>query len=187
MDVVGRDTPVPVDTRVVAATNRDLRALVASGDFREDLYYRLAVVELRVPALRERMEDLPPLVEHFVQRASPDRPLRIPARLLDTLMERAWPGNVRELENACERLAILAPGAELRAEDLPPAHNEPSPGGGDWLDHLPPGLSLVDLERHAVAQALERSGGNISAAARTLGVPRHILVYRIEKHGLRRR
>ena len=185
VDVLGRDTPVPVDTRVVAATNRDLRAQVASGGFREDLYYRLAVVELRVPALRERMDDLPPLVEHFVQRASPDRPLRIPARVLDALKERPWPGNVRELENACERLAILAPGVELRIDDLPPAHSEPRAEDGAWFDHLPPGLSLVDLERHAVAAALERSGGNISAAARMLGVPRHILVYRIEKHDLR--
>ncbi len=185
VDVLGRDEPVPVDVRVVAATNRDLRAMVAEGAFREDLYFRLAVVELTVPALRERMEDLEPLVEHFVGLASPDRPLAVPAAVMDALRARPWPGNVRELENACERLAILAPGHELRVQDLPPSPTA-TPSSGDWLDHLPAGLSLVDLERQAVIQALERCGWNIAAAARRLGVPRHILVYRIEKHGLRR-
>jgi DNA-binding NtrC family response regulator len=187
VDVLGRDVPVPVDVRVVAATNRDLRAMVAEGAFREDLFYRLAVVELEVPPLRHRLEDLEPLAEHFVAQASPDRPLEIPPELLQALRDRPWPGNVRELENACERLAILAPGHRLRLEDLPPSPSEPPPADGDgWLDHLPPGLTLVDLERQAVAQALARCDGNISAAARLLGVPRHILVYRIEKHGLRR-
>ena len=104
---------------------------------------------------------------------------------MDALRARPWPGNVRELENACERLAILAPGHELRVQDLPPSPTA-TPSSGDWLDHLPAGLSLVDLERQAVIQALERCGWNIAAAARRLGVPRHILVYRIEKHGLRR-
>ncbi len=187
VDVVGRDTPVVVDTRVVAATNRDLRALAAEGAFREDLYYRLAVVELRVPPLRERPEDIPPLIEHFVRRASRDLPLRVPSQVLAELQRRSWPGNVRELENACERLAILAPSDELRIEDLPPTAHADEAAGEDWLDHLPAGLSLVDLERQAVVQALARCDGNVSAAARLLGVPRHILVYRIEKHGLRRR
>ena len=187
VDVLGRDTPVTVDTRVVAATNRDLRSQSTQGAFREDLYYRLAVVELQVPPLRDRPEDIPPLVEHFIQRASPDLPQRVPTAVLKALQDRSWPGNVRELENACERLAILAPGDELRIEDLPPTAEAQEEAGHDWLDHLPAGLSLVDLERHAVVQALARSDGNIAAAARLLGVPRHILVYRIEKHGLRRR
>jgi DNA-binding NtrC family response regulator len=186
VDVLGRDEPVPVNTRVVAATNQDLRAMVAKGTFREDLFYRLAVVELLAPPLRERPEDIPPLVEHFVRLGSPDRVLRVPEHVVAALRARPWPGNVRELENACERLAILAPGDSLRLEDLPPPGGAPAPSDGAWFDHLPEGLSLVDLERLAVAQALERSGGNISAAARLLGVPRHILVYRIEKHGLRR-
>ncbi len=187
VDVLGRDAPIPVDTRVVAATNQDLRAMVAQGSFREDLFYRLAVVELHAPPLRERPEDIPPLVAHFVQQASPAVDLRIPDAVLEALRARHWPGNVRELENACERLAVLAPGDELRLEDLPGAPAERQVERGAWFDQLPDGLSLVDLERQAVVQALERAQGNISAAARLLGVPRHILVYRIEKHGLRRR
>jgi DNA-binding NtrC family response regulator len=187
VDVVGRDEPVAVDTRVVAATNQNLGEMVARGSFREDLYFRLAVVELRVPPLRERLEDLEPLVDHFVQQASLDRSPSIPRSVRQALRDRPWPGNVRELENACERLAILAPGHELRLEDLPPSPAATgSEADSDWLDHLPPGLSLVDLERQAISQALSRCAGNISAAARLLGVPRHILVYRIEKHGLRR-
>jgi DNA-binding NtrC family response regulator len=187
VDVVGSDEPVAVDLRVVAATNRDLRTRVAEGSFREDLFYRLAVVELHAPPLRERPEDIPPLVAHFVQQASPAVDLRIPDAVLEALRARHWPGNVRELENACERLAVLAPGDELRLEDLPGAPAERQVERGAWFDQLPDGLSLVDLERQAVVQALERAQGNISAAARLLGVPRHILVYRIEKHGLRRR
>jgi DNA-binding NtrC family response regulator len=185
VDVVGSDEPVAVDLRVVAATNRDLRTRVAEGSFREDLFYRLAVVEIEAPPLRARPEDIAPLVEHFVAQASPDRGLRIPPALLRLLEARSWPGNVRELENACERLAILAPGDSLQAEDLPPT-GEPAPPAGDWLDRLPPGISLVDLERQAIAHALERCDGNLSAAARMLRVPRHILVYRVRKHGLER-
>jgi two-component system NtrC family response regulator len=186
VDVVGRDAPVPVDTRIVAATNQDLREMVAEGGFREDLYYRLAVVELHAPPLRARQDDIPPLVEHFVRQASPDRTLQVPDRVLRALMERPWPGNVRELENACERLAILAPGHNLRTEDLPIQPGGTTKVPTTWPEQLPEGLSLVDLERHAIARSLERTQGNISAAARLLRVPRHILVYRIKKHGLGR-
>ncbi len=185
VDVVGRDEPVAVDIRLVAATNRDLRAAAAAAGFREDLYYRLAVVELVAPPLRERPDDIEPLARHFVRSAAGDRSLDLPADVVEVLQRRAWPGNVRELENACERMAILAPQGEVRAEDLPPVHGLARPAADSWLDRLPEGLSLIDLEKQAIEHALRRSGGNVSAAARALGVPRHILVYRIEKYGLR--
>ncbi len=185
VDVVGRDEPVPVDIRLVAASNRDLRDAATRGALREDLYYRLAVVELAVPSLRERPGDIEPLARHFVQRAAGDRHLELPAEVLTELQRRPWPGNVRELENACERMAILAPANEVRVADLPPLPGEQRAGNDGWLERLPEGITLVDLEKQAIEFALRRAGGNVSAAARTLGVPRHILVYRIEKYGIR--
>ena len=184
VDVVGRDEPVAVDIRLVAATNRNLRVEAEQGALREDLYYRLAVVEIAVPTLKERPGDIEPLARHFVQRAAGDRHLELPPAVLQELQRRPWPGNVRELENACERMAILAPGAEVRVDDLPPRPGAPRVDNDGWLERLPEGITLVDLEKQAIEFALRRDGGNVSAAARTLGVPRHILVYRIEKYGI---
>ena len=186
VDVLGRDAPVAVDIRLVAATNRDLRADVDGGSFREDLYYRLAVVELPIPPLRDRPEDVGPLARHFVNLHGGDRSLELPDEVFTELRARRWPGNVRELENACERMVILTTGHGVRVEDLPSAAGSPGVGDDAWLDQLPDGLSLVDLEKRAIEHALKRTGGNLSAAARLLGVPRHILIYRVEKHGIPR-
>ena len=188
VDVVGRDTPVPVDVRVIAATHRD------PAELRGDLLYRLRVVEIAVPPLRERPEDIPALVQHFVARHAGGRDLEVPEPVLADLSSRAWPGNVRELENAVERAAILCPGAALRLEDLPPRQpaarprpGEPAPDGSDWLPALPDdGLSLVDLEKRVIERVLVMKKGNITHAAAYLGVPRHVLAYRMEKYGLRR-
>jgi two-component system NtrC family response regulator len=189
VDVLGRDTPIPVDIRLVAATNRELRADVDTGEFREDLFYRLAVVEVPIPPLRTRPEDIEPLARHFVALHGGEQALEIDDEAIAALGRRRWPGNVRELENACERMAILATRGRVRADDLPPEVNAGGGGAtGDdaWLDQLPEGLSLVDLEKRAIEHALRRTGGNLSAAARRLGVPRHILIYRVEKHGIPR-
>ncbi len=195
VDVVGADRSEPVDTRIIAATNQDLRERVQQGAFREDLYYRLNVVELHVPPLRERPADIPPLVAHFVERHSGGRDLAVPDELLSELRSRAWPGNVRELENACERLVILAAGDTLSAEHLPPATGralDPTAGNGarrdavGWPPLPPEGLSLVELERSVILRVLEQQGWNVSQAARYLQVPRHILTYRMEKYGLER-
>jgi len=213
VDVVGGDTPVEVDVRVIAATNQDLAQRMADGQFREDLYYRLNVVELIVPPLRERPEDVEPLVEHFVERLAEGRELTAPSALLEGLRGREWRGNVRELRNICERLVILAKGSELSSEDLPQtgsgtaAGRGAGPGAGpgsgagsgagsgsgpadDPLDEwpaLPPdGLSLIELERRVIERVLAAQSGNVSQAARYLGVPRHILTYRMEKYGIRR-
>jgi two-component system NtrC family response regulator len=185
VDVVGADAPVPVDVRVLAATNHDVHALVAAGALRRDLLYRLAVVELPLPPLRERREDIPALVQHFVGQHGRD--LDVPEPVLAELAARPWPGNVRELENACERAALLCTGAALTLADLPPRPAEAAPAGGEWLPALPEdGLSLVDLEKRVIERVLHMKRGNVSQAAAYLRVPRHILAYRMEKYGLRR-
>jgi len=193
VDVVGGDTPVQVDVRVIAATNQDLLARAREGAFREDLLYRLNVVEIRVPPLPERSEEIEPLVRHFVERLSGSRDLAIPDELITEMRARPWPGNVRQLENACERLVILCRGDTLSAEDLPP--REPGRGGiragtGALLDSWPPlpedGLDLVDLEKRVIRRVLELKKGNVTQAATYLGVPRHILAYRMAKYGISR-
>jgi two-component system NtrC family response regulator len=190
VDVVGADRPVAVDARIVAATNRDLPERIREGSFRDDLYYRLNVVEIRVPPLRERPEDIPPLVEHFVRELSPDRELSVPPAVMRELVSRPWPGNVRELKNACERMAILSGGGEVSSEDLPPGASGRNGGAeadpASWPPLPPGGLSLVDLETKVIERTLRLKGGNITQAAAYLRVPRHILVYRIEKYGIRR-
>jgi DNA-binding NtrC family response regulator len=183
VDVVGADAPRPIDVRVIAATNADLRALARSGRFREDLLYRLDVVEVAVPALRERKEDIEPLVRHFVAAFAEGRDPGVPADLVAAMKEREWPGNVRELENACLRLVVLCAGDELSVRDLPPAA---AAGAEEWPPLPPGGLSLVDLERRVIERALALKSWNVSQTAAYLGVPRHILSYRMEKHGIRR-
>jgi len=182
VDVVGADEPTTVDVRVVVATNADLAERVEDKRFRQDLYFRLAVIPIYIPPLRERPNDVEPLVHALLAEVS-DRDLSLPREVLDALRRRSWPGNVRELRNALERLALLAPADRLRVDDLPP---EGPTSGGDWLEAIPEDLSLVDVEREVVQHALRRTGWNVSEAARRLGVPRHVLVYRIEKFGLQR-
>ena len=181
VDVVGGDKPVPVDARILAAANRDLLERIGEGTFREDLYYRLNVVEIRVPPLRERPEDIPPLVDHFLAELASDREVQVPAPVLAELKRRPWPGNVRELKNACERMVILCRGGEVSAADLPPL-----PPRRKGEDAAAEGLSLVDLEKRVIERALRQKGGNITQAAAFLRIPRHILVYRIGKYGIRR-
>ncbi len=186
---VGADHPIDVDVRLIAATNKQLQDKVARGEFRQDLYYRLNVVEIRLPSLRERPGDIPLLARHFVTMAARERTLTIPKNVLSALERYDWPGNVRELQNACERLAVLCPEDTLRLEDLPPSMllspSLPSSSTDDWLDNRPPGLTLFDLERLVIEHTLKKNRGNLSASARELGVPRHILAYRVEKFGIR--
>ncbi len=190
VDVLGADQPVPVDVRVLAATQQDLQKRIAAGSFREDLFYRLNVLELRVPPLRERVEEVETLARHFVARLAEGRVLALPEPLLGELRRYRWPGNVRELENVCERLVVLCEGDTLRREDLPLAllaGAEASPAFEDALPLPAEGLSLVDLERRVIERALQLKGGNISQTAAYLRVPRHVLAYRLEKFGIRPR
>jgi two-component system NtrC family response regulator len=193
VDVLGRDEPVPVDVRILAATNRDLGERVREGAFRQDLLYRLDVVEIRVPPLRERPSDIAPLARHFVARFARGRDLDFPDDVLRALVARSWPGNVRQLENACERLVLLARDDALSPNDLPPLPGDAPPAtmanGGladEWPPLPPDGLDLVDLEKRVIERVLALKQGNVSQSARYLGVPRHVLIYRMAKYGIRR-
>jgi len=177
---VGADTPVKVDVRVIAATNRDLRQMVEQGTFREDLFYRLAVVVLRVPPLRERPEDIPVLARHFLDiyadRFGAD-PLRVPADLTARLATLSWPGNVRELENTVEMLVALSVGGEIDA-GLLPGPEGPSEGGLGLKERMDA------CERGLMVEALRQAHGNRSEAARALGISRVTLYDKLRKHGL---
>jgi DNA-binding NtrC family response regulator len=185
IDPVGATASIPVDVRVVAATNTDLEAAVREGKFREDLFYRLAVVPLRLPPLRERREDIPLLVAHLLRKHAKGRDLRISPEAMRVLQSHRWPGNVRELENVCERIAIFVTGDSVTAPDIPTFA-----GGGpavtDGFSFVLPdeGVSLDEVEKAIILEALNRTGWNRSHAARLLRVPRHILLYRMQKFGI---
>ena len=181
---VGGTEAVKVDVRVVAATHRDLDEEVRVGRFREDLLFRLRVVSLLLPSLRERPEDVPPLVEHFIAQAAKKegrRPPSIAADAMELLRRHPWPGNVRELRNVLERAVVVATGHVIQASDLGlhrPPYGDGQNGG--------PMASLEDVERHHIARVLQESDGNISQAARTLGIDRATLYNKLRKYQLRK-
>jgi len=175
-----------VDVRVIAATNADLRAAIESGQFREDLYYRLNVVPINVPPLRQRKEDIPALVEHFIRKYSQEfgRPVKgISNEALEILMKHHWPGNVRELENVIERALVLCSGDRIEASDIK-LDPVTKPTGLDSDFFLPEGTTLEEHERQLILKALERAKGNKSLAARMLGITRNALRYRLSQMGL---
>jgi DNA-binding NtrC family response regulator len=191
IDKVGDVRPHKVDVRVIAATNRDLEKMIADGTFREDLYYRLAVVPLRVPPLRERTDDIPRLVEHFLAKHSAhlDR-ASIPSvreAVYSALNLYAWPGNIRELENLIERALVLDKDGVLGLDDLPERLLNQERRFGNVRVELPDdGISLETVERDLIVAALEKHGGNQTRAAAYLDITRSALLYRMQKHGLDR-
>jgi two-component system NtrC family response regulator len=182
VDPVGSRDPVPVDVRLVAATNKDLSARVREGLFREDLFYRLAVLAIRVPALRERGADRLLLMKHFYRLCGGGE-LNLEAQAQQALEAYSWPGNIREMMNVCQRLAILSPRQTVTPDLLPPEISDAVPPGIEACE-APEEGGLWAQERAAIVRALQENGGNRSAAARALRVPRHILLYRIKKYGL---
>ncbi len=186
---VGGKEPIDVDVRIVAATNVDLERAVAENRFREDLFYRMNVVTVEIPPLRERIEDIPHFVDHFIARFNRSAPRKIEgvdAEAMRILQSYEWPGNVRELENAIERAFLMARGKVLCPADLP---EKISGGGGaeeeGHLFTLPAGgIDFERVERDFIVQALRRTGGNRTKAARLLGFTRRVLGYRMEKHGI---
>jgi DNA-binding NtrC family response regulator len=177
-----------VNVRVIAATHRNLQAMIEDGTFREDLYYRLAVVPLHLPALRERKEDIPELVEHLFQRAKERHGIsnvQLASSVMSHLAAYRWPGNVRELENVIERLLVLSPGPSIQEEDLPEEIRSVLPNASTFLVDLPDeGISLEGVERELIVRALDRFKGNQTHAAKYLDISRRTLIYRIEKYGL---
>lgn len=183
---VGSTKDVAVDTRIIAATNRDLEALVGEKQFRRDLYYRLRVVSLEIPALRERREDLLSLARLFISRTCGDNrcgPCSLSSEVLDVLAEYDWPGNVRELENAIERAVILAEDQPMvRVQDLPPeirARRAPSAAGGNAI------ATLAEIERRHILESLDRLGGNRKKTARALDIGENTLHRKLRSYGIR--
>ena len=185
LEPVGSERSIPINVRILAATNRALEELVKTGQFRQDLFYRLAVVPLLIPPLRERKEDILPLARHFLAKHSGSREWQIPSASAQRLLARPWPGNVRELENLCQRAALLAEEPVLAEEFVAaaPAAESPHPRLAiDGIELPADGISLVDLERAILVRALEMNDYNQSSTARFLRIPRHILLYRLEKY-----
>ncbi|MDQ3134148.1 MAG: sigma-54 dependent transcriptional regulator [Acidobacteriota bacterium] len=185
---LGESTPRKVDVRIIAATNRNLRTMIEDGTFREDLYFRLAVVPVELPSLRERREDIPLLAEHFLKRACERHNcgnLKISREVFAALAEYPFPGNVRELENTIEQMVILARGDTIAVEDLPEHIRRPTGHAANLLLRFPPkGLSIEQVERDIIQQALEMHGGNRTHTARYLDITRSALLYRMQKYGL---
>ncbi|HVP30781.1 MAG TPA: sigma-54 dependent transcriptional regulator [Myxococcota bacterium] len=177
--------PVRVDVRVIAATNLDLESAVAAGAFRKDLYYRLNVVPLVVPPLRERPEDLAPLLEKLLARAGAGAEVHFSREALDALQSYAWPGNVRELANAVQHALVLADGTELALAHLPLALQDHwRNAAGSRVGGVIDAVTLEEIERRCIEQALTKTGFHRTRAAELLGITRRTLGYRIQKYGL---
>jgi two-component system NtrC family response regulator len=187
IDKVGARSPRPVDVRVIAATNQPLARLVETGAFRKDLYYRLHVVPITIPPLRERREDIPPLVRHFLEKLGASG-IRVTDKAMALLEGHDWPGNVRELENTIERALLLRRREEeIDAADLTLGKLKlENPAASRTMVAIPDeGIVLEDVEKNLIVEALRKTGGNQSAAARLLGISRQTLIYRMQKHAIR--
>jgi two-component system NtrC family response regulator len=191
IEKIGAIHPIKVDVRIIAATNRDLKLLVAAGTFREDLYYRLAVVPIHLPPLRNRAEDIPDFVHYFFELSKQRHrkpKLTLPPQLVPYFSAFSWPGNVRQLENAIERIVVLSNSDHITLNDLPEFLRPPrrqldqgrSVGSAE-------GISLEEVERDLIVQALRQFNWNQSRAAKHLGVTRKTLLYRIAKYGIEKR
>jgi two-component system response regulator AtoC len=176
---VGSEKAVAVDVRVLAATNRDLKKMVAEGSFREDLYYRIKVLEIEIPPLRSRREDIPELVDYFLSRYGVDRKT-FDAEAMAVLIKYAFPGNVRELEHIVQRTVTLCRTNVIRAADLPPEVRFYQGAGDGGLAER-----LETVEREMLIEALEKSGWVQTRAARSLGISERVLRYKMKKHGLK--
>jgi two-component system NtrC family response regulator len=188
---VGGNETIKVDVRVIAATNKDLEEMVENEQFREDLFYRLNVISIRIPPIRERRGDISPLISHFISRYAVENHKAIEGvsrEAMDVLMKYDYPGNVRELENAIERAVVMARGTLITAEDLP-VHIRSTSSEGESTYGSFEGESLPEmvesLERHLIADALAESDGNQSKAAELLGISERNLRYKLKKYGMK--
>jgi DNA-binding NtrC family response regulator len=190
---VGGVKDISVNVQVVASTNRDLEAAVREGKFREDLFYRLSVIPIHIPPLRERKEDIPLLVEHFIQRYNTQFRKKVEQVSQDgmkLIMSYSWPGNIRELKNAIERAMILVDQDRIDVAHLPIRIADPSTASmphasGTTLVCLPSqGAGLEDIEKNLLEQALQHAHGNKTRASRLLKISRDTLRYKVKKHHL---
>jgi len=187
---VGGTHEISTDVRVIAATNRDLRAMVADGRFRDDLYYRINVLSIDVPPLRERSEDIPVLIDYFLKKHTRNTSRLITGLTPDTkklMSDYSWPGNVRQLESAIERAILLAEGDQITVEDLPSEVRQdvgPAPDGAFKLPSE--GINFEEVERNLIMQAMDKTDYNITKAAKLLGLTFRTLQYRLEKFGIKR-
>jgi two-component system NtrC family response regulator len=181
VEPVGGEKSVEIDVRLLAATNDNLQERVKQGNFREDLFYRLNVIPLKIPSLRERREDIPLLVQEFLNRFSPTVSIQADNSLIEKLKSHYWPGNIRELENLVERMVVLRKSDKLTPSDLPPEYLSPQ----SFAVATDEGLGFHEAEKQLVLSALERNGWNKSKAAAQLKIPRHILLYRMKKYDIR--
>ncbi len=180
---VGAEKPIDVDIRIIAATNLDLKKRITREEFREDLYYRLSVIPLLIPPLRERVEDIPALVNHFLKKYDAPVDITFSSAALNMLKEYAWPGNIREMQNLVERCVILRKSKIINIEDLNLINPKKSFSAQNIF--IPDqGISLEEIEKNYILKALEKANQNRSKAARLLKIPRHVLLYRLEKYGV---
>jgi DNA-binding NtrC family response regulator len=190
VEKIGSESGSRVDVRIIAATHRDLQAMIDDGVFREDLYYRLAVIPLVMPPLRERAEDIASLVQHFFlkSKGKNQRPdLILPPVLIPYFTRYRWPGNIRELENVLERIVVLTRGTEVGLQDLPEFLRRERSGLDALEIDLPPeGINLEAVEKELILKALNKCNWNQTRAARYLDVSRKTLLYRLEKHGIQK-
>jgi two-component system, NtrC family, response regulator AtoC len=186
---VGGTEVIKSDVRIIAATNRDLEAMVQRGEFREDLLYRLKVIPINLPPLRERKEDIEPLVGFFIEKFCKETNksnITIEKDAMDLLEDYEYPGNIRELENLIERLVILSNDSLIKASSLPKEIVKGAYATKNNIFILPEeGINMEELEISLVKQALEKANGNQTHAAKLLGMSRHALIYRMDKYNLR--
>jgi DNA-binding NtrC family response regulator len=187
---VGGTHEMNVDVRVIAATNRDLRAMVADGRFRDDLYYRINVLSIDVPPLRERREDIPVLIDYFLKKHTRNTSRLVRGLTAETrklMVDYSWPGNVRQLESAIERAILLCEGDEITVEDLPSELRQGAGPAAESAFKLPAeGINFEDVERNLITQAMEQTDYNITKSAKLLGLTFRTLQYRLEKFGIKK-
>lgn len=181
---LGDSRTIKIDVRVVAATNRNLKEKIEGGKFREDLYYRLSVLPIMLPPLRERKEEIPYLVVFFLNKYKKGKKYSVDPEVMETLQQFDWQGNVRELENVVEHATVLSSDNKITKDQLPSYLHTRSSNYSNQIDNE--NLSLQDIEIKAIQNALDKSNGNQTKAAQLLNIPRHVLLYRMQKFGMKK-
>ena len=176
IEKIGDSKSTKIDVRIIAATNKNLEKLVKENKFREDLYYRLSVVPLKIPALRERIDDIPNLIKHFIRKYSNGRNIEIDNRVIEKFKSYNWPGNIRELENLIERILIFLSGTKIKLTDLPESYFDLN----NISENSEPD-TFENIQKNAIIKAINIANGNKSKAAKILQIPRHVLLYRLKK------